>query len=46
MNIILFRLIEYLGHPNPFICAVVHTEVSVLYLYAAIYLSFVYFNKL
>ncbi|KAL4923269.1 protein kinase MEC1 [Aspergillus undulatus] len=26
MNIILLRLIEYLGHPNPFICGVTYTE--------------------
>ncbi|THC97259.1 hypothetical protein EYZ11_003261 [Aspergillus tanneri] len=26
MNIILLRLMEYLGHPNPFICAVAYTE--------------------
>ncbi|KAF7586889.1 serine/threonine-protein kinase M1 [Aspergillus hancockii] len=30
MNIILLRLIEYLGHPNPFICAVAYTELSKL----------------
>ncbi|KAE8374326.1 protein kinase [Aspergillus bertholletiae] len=30
MNIILLRLIEYLGHPNPFICAVAYTEISKL----------------
>ena len=29
MNIILLRLVEYLGHPNPFICAVAYTEVCV-----------------
>ncbi|PWY69808.1 hypothetical protein BO94DRAFT_502566 [Aspergillus sclerotioniger CBS 115572] len=28
MNIILLRLVEYLGHPNPFICAVAYTELS------------------
>lgn len=27
MNIILLRLVEYLGHPNPFIGAVAYTEV-------------------
>ncbi|KAL4976514.1 hypothetical protein BDW66DRAFT_166349 [Aspergillus desertorum] len=27
MNIILLRLIEYLGHPNPFICGVAYTEI-------------------
>ncbi|KAL4939554.1 hypothetical protein BDV06DRAFT_34599 [Aspergillus oleicola] len=26
MNIIIIRLIEYLGHPNPFICGVAYTE--------------------
>ncbi|PTU20188.1 hypothetical protein P175DRAFT_0502334 [Aspergillus ochraceoroseus IBT 24754] len=30
MNIILLRLIEYLGHPNPFVCAVAYTELSKL----------------
>ncbi|TQB68311.1 serine/threonine-protein kinase M1 [Monascus purpureus] len=30
MNIILLRLLEYLGHSNPFICAVTHTELSKL----------------
>ncbi|KAF9892395.1 serine/threonine-protein kinase M1 [Aspergillus nanangensis] len=30
MNIILLRLVEYLGHPNPFICAVAYTELSKL----------------
>ncbi|KAL2832369.1 hypothetical protein BDW59DRAFT_104134 [Aspergillus cavernicola] len=30
MNIILLRLIEYLGHPNPFICGVAYTELSKL----------------
>lgn len=30
MNIILFRLLEYLGHPNPFVCAAAHTEVREL----------------
>ncbi|GKZ51429.1 serine/threonine-protein kinase M1, partial [Aspergillus brasiliensis] len=28
MNIILLRLVEYLGHPNPFIGAVAYTELS------------------
>lgn len=28
-NIILLRLLEYLGHPNPYICAVAYNEVSV-----------------
>ncbi|PYI12112.1 hypothetical protein BO78DRAFT_392787 [Aspergillus sclerotiicarbonarius CBS 121057] len=28
INIILLRLVEYLGHPNPFICAVAYTELS------------------
>jgi len=27
MNIVLLRLIEYLGHPNPFTCGVAYTEV-------------------
>lgn len=27
-NIILLRLLEYLGHPNPYICAVAYNEVS------------------
>lgn len=27
MNIILLRLVEYLGHPNPFVCAVAYSEV-------------------
>lgn len=27
MNIILLRLLEYLGHPNLFICAIAYTEV-------------------
>lgn len=26
-NIILLRLLEYLGHPNPYICAVAYNEV-------------------
>ncbi|KAL2807609.1 hypothetical protein BJX63DRAFT_436875 [Aspergillus granulosus] len=30
MNIILLRLIEYLGHSNPFICGVAYTEMSKL----------------
>ncbi|GIK07921.1 serine/threonine-protein kinase M1 [Aspergillus viridinutans] len=30
MNIILLRLLEYLGHSNPFICAVAYTELSKL----------------
>ncbi|KAE8148852.1 protein kinase [Aspergillus avenaceus] len=30
MNIILLRLIEYLGHPNPFVSAVAYTELSKL----------------
>ncbi|KAH2887388.1 hypothetical protein KXV75_005085 [Aspergillus fumigatus] len=30
MNIILLRLLEYLGHPNPFICAVAYAELSKL----------------
>ncbi|KAF7183700.1 hypothetical protein CNMCM7691_004050 [Aspergillus felis] len=30
MNIILLRLLEYLGHPNPFVCAVAYTELSKL----------------
>ncbi|KAL4803894.1 hypothetical protein BDV18DRAFT_166188 [Aspergillus unguis] len=30
MNIILLRLIEYLGHPNPFTCGVAYTELSKL----------------
>ncbi|KAJ0422527.1 hypothetical protein BJY00DRAFT_69114 [Aspergillus carlsbadensis] len=30
MNIILLRLIEYLGHTNPFICGVAYTEMSKL----------------
>lgn len=28
LNIILLRLLEYLGHANPYICAVAYTEVS------------------
>lgn len=28
MNIILLRLLEYLGHANPFISGVAYTEVS------------------
>lgn len=27
-NIILLRLLEYLGHPNPYVCAVAYNEVS------------------
>lgn len=27
MNIILLRLLEYLGHPNPYVCAVAYNEV-------------------
>jgi len=27
-NIILLRLLDYLGHPNPFVCAVAYNEVS------------------
>lgn len=27
MNLVLLRLLEYLGHPNPFVCAVAYTEV-------------------
>ncbi|KAE8133779.1 hypothetical protein BDV38DRAFT_274097 [Aspergillus pseudotamarii] len=30
LNIILLRLVEYLGHPNPFVCAVAYTEISKL----------------
>ncbi|OOO03775.1 phosphatidylinositol 3- and 4-kinase catalytic [Aspergillus oryzae] len=30
MNIILLRLVEYLGHPNPFVCAVAYSEISKL----------------
>ncbi|KAL4869315.1 hypothetical protein BDV12DRAFT_185211 [Aspergillus spectabilis] len=30
LNLILIRLIEYLGHPNPFVCGVVYTELSKL----------------
>ncbi|CBF79340.1 protein kinase MEC1 [Aspergillus nidulans FGSC A4] len=30
MNIILLRLVEYLGHPNPFLCGVAYTEISKL----------------
>lgn len=26
-NMILLRLLEYLGHPNPFVCAVAYNEV-------------------
>ncbi|KAJ6084451.1 hypothetical protein N7486_011251 [Penicillium sp. IBT 16267x] len=29
-NIILLRLVEYLGHPNPYICAVAYDELSKL----------------
>lgn len=29
MNLVLLRLLEYLGHPNPFISAIAHTEVCV-----------------
>lgn len=28
-NIILLRLLEYLGHPNPYVCAVAYNEVCV-----------------
>ncbi|RAL13613.1 protein kinase MEC1 [Aspergillus homomorphus CBS 101889] len=28
MNIILLRLVEYLGHSNPFVCSVAYTELS------------------
>lgn len=28
LNIILLRLLEYLGHANPYICAVAYTEVN------------------
>lgn len=27
MNIILLHLVEYLGHSNPFVCAVAYAEV-------------------
>lgn len=27
-NIILLRLLEYLGHPNPYVCAVAYNEVG------------------
>ncbi|OJJ46333.1 hypothetical protein ASPZODRAFT_66362 [Penicilliopsis zonata CBS 506.65] len=30
LNIILLRLLEFLGHPNPYICAITHTELSKL----------------
>ncbi|KAL4902881.1 hypothetical protein BDW74DRAFT_169409 [Aspergillus multicolor] len=30
MNIILLRLVEYLGHPNPFTCGVAYSEISKL----------------
>lgn len=29
-NIILLRLVEYLGHTNPYVCAVAYNEVCVL----------------
>ncbi|KAJ5895477.1 hypothetical protein N7495_007168 [Penicillium taxi] len=29
-NIILLRLLEYLGHPNPYVCAVAYNEISKL----------------
>ena len=29
MNIILLRLVEYLGHTNPFVCAVAYAEVCI-----------------
>lgn len=28
-NIILLRLLEYLGHPNPYVCAVAYNEVGI-----------------
>ncbi|PYH81420.1 protein kinase [Aspergillus uvarum CBS 121591] len=28
MNIILLRLVEYLGHSNPFVCSIAYTELS------------------
>jgi serine/threonine-protein kinase ATR len=31
-NIILLRLLEYLGHPNPYVCAVAYNEVSNVHL--------------
>jgi serine/threonine-protein kinase ATR len=31
-NIILLRLLEYLGHPNPYVCAVTYNEVSNVHL--------------
>ncbi|RDW67089.1 protein kinase MEC1 [Aspergillus mulundensis] len=30
MNIILLRLVEYLGHPNPFTCGIAYSEMSKL----------------
>lgn len=29
MNIILLHLVEYLGHSNPFVCAVAYAEVCI-----------------
>lgn len=31
-NIILLRLLEYLGHPNPYVCAVAYNEVCGMWL--------------
>lgn len=31
-NIILLRLLEYLGHPNPYVCAVAYNEVCAMWL--------------
>lgn len=32
MNIILLHLVEYLGHSNPFVCAVAYAEVRTCWL--------------
>lgn len=37
MNLVLLRLLEYLGHPNPFVSAIAYTEVCVRAFSVAIY---------
>lgn len=40
MNIILLHLVEYLGHSNPFVCAVAYAEVRTYCFYSIFTFSF------
>lgn len=44
MNIILLRLVEYLGHTNPFVCAVAYAEVCI-WIMSSFLLSFLFFQS-